>query len=718
MSVDEFGVRSLPWIPRITHLETAVSYAHRLEAANFVPHGFVARIAQMVRASSSEQLTSEDAFHRALDLLTAGRWTRAQSAFKSSSARLCTPSEKTELAHAFERQASCPRCVPGEYASTTGHWFPLICSRHKMWLHPGNAGATVRGTTRQAHSRLQRLLRRHPGISWKFFGAAWEVAELILNQLGREVDSQDTFVLTVSLLTVYLHTRGHLADTRLTLRQIYEQCEERLAQLPDDVRQPVLDAVWQMNYSNYVAQYEWLTNRNDDVLALVGGSNHLRLTGAIHYPLEPPSRYLTLVRSSIADEDVAYRVRHAVVRKGHQGRRDNLRFICSQGHATARSADSIASTRYREDEGCPVCMGFIRRRGVNSIYELAPRDAARWDVIKNGGPPPGNLPFTNGSYFWWRCEEGHSYRATVRAQLERHLCPECHRSGGGVTDTYNVAHSFPEVAKMWWADTYAPVTPDVLPPHSKQWFWWHCTDCHQYFYEEVARLVCIRSCPYCAGRETMPGLNDIDVSNPCLSPFWDDEANGFPSYLVGPGLTWRARWRCEEGHEYLASHNEAVGNVRRCRACARTVLIQGVTDIAHAYPEWRDLWDPALNLGLQADSALAAGDAIHGWRCDKGHPYWKSIRDMRRNSECSVCLNKRCLAHVNDLRSRYGPVVDDWDIAANLGLSPELVLPGNRPRFWTCLRGHTRWERPINRRRTGGCPDCPKADRVAFASAS
>lgn len=76
---------------------------------------------------------------------------------------------------------------------------------------------------------------------------------------------------------------------------------------------------------------------------------------------------------------------------------------------------------------CPVCQNRRIAKGFNSIPVRSPQLAAEWDVEKNGisandftGPLSG--------YAWWKCEQKHSWKASILSRLSGAGCYRCKSS--------------------------------------------------------------------------------------------------------------------------------------------------------------------------------------------------------------------------------------------------------------------------------------------------
>lgn len=115
---------------------------------------------------------------------------------------------------------------------------------------------------------------------------------------------------------------------------------------------------------------------------------------------------------------------------------------CPEGHSWL----SPIASRTAWGHGCPVCAGKTIVTGENDLAHLQPEIAAQWDKRKNGRLKPSDVAVSSNRPAWWRCELGHSYRATVSSRTQRKTgCPYC--AGRKVLKGFNDLKTlYPDVA--------------------------------------------------------------------------------------------------------------------------------------------------------------------------------------------------------------------------------------------------------------------------------
>ena len=149
--------------------------------------------------------------------------------------------------------------------------------------------------------------------------------------------------------------------------------------------------------------------------------------------------------------------------------------------------------------GCPYCAGQMVLRGKNDLLTVNPVVAGQWDYEKNSFRPE-DVHSSSNRYAWWKCENGHSWRAKIsnRVLLGRGY-PYCNRKLAitGVNDLKTVN---PELAKQWDYAKNGAKTPDTVAANSKSKVWWLCEKGHSWQSTVASRNTGKNGCPYCAGR--------------------------------------------------------------------------------------------------------------------------------------------------------------------------------------------------------------------------
>lgn len=99
------------------------------------------------------------------------------------------------------------------------------------------------------------------------------------------------------------------------------------------------------------------------------------------------------------------------------GRSDSYWWKCkAKGHEWKASV----ADRVSRGSGCSYCSGRFATSEINLLV-ARPEDAAHFNVTRNGVTPDKISPKSN-KYYWWKCDNGHDWRATAAGKKG---CPNC-----------------------------------------------------------------------------------------------------------------------------------------------------------------------------------------------------------------------------------------------------------------------------------------------------
>lgn len=98
---------------------------------------------------------------------------------------------------------------------------------------------------------------------------------------------------------------------------------------------------------------------------------------------------------------------------------------CSNGHEWQASIPN----RNRLHRGCPYCSNQRVLPGYNDLATTHTYLLDEWDCEKNNVKPT-QLTAGSEKYVWWKCKNGHSWKATVCSRKKGHGCPICNESYG------------------------------------------------------------------------------------------------------------------------------------------------------------------------------------------------------------------------------------------------------------------------------------------------
>lgn len=236
---------------------------------------------------------------------------------------------------------------------------------------------------------------------------------------------------------------------------------------------------------------------------------------------------------------------------------------CTEGHHwKASPANRIRGS------GCPVCAGKQVLIGYNDLSSQNPALSAQWAKDLNGTLTPQMVTLGSNRSVWWRCEMGHTWRATVSARRNTN-CPFC--TNRAVLVGFNdFATVHPELLEEW-VDEKNSVKPSEVVFGARRKVWWRCRLGHTWRAEILSRHKGT-GCPVCAAMAdkhiVVPGQNDLYSLAPELVMEWDYERNHplTPDQLMRHSNR-KVWWKCSRNHQWRTSPNHrSRGN--GCPYCA------------------------------------------------------------------------------------------------------------------------------------------------------
>ena len=355
-------------------------------------------------------------------------------------------------------------------------------------------------------------------------------------------------------------------------------------------------------------------------------------------------------------------------------------------------------------------------RGINDLQTRSPELAADWHPSKNGELMPYMVACSSDKTVWWRCENGHEWKAIVGNRFRLHSgCPYCagQRAIKGVNDLATIN---PELLLEWNYEKNGALNPEDVAKSSGRKIWWKCKKGHEW-QASVSHRSAGQGCPYCSGHRVLKGFNDLATVNSELASEWHPIKNdSLKPEDVTQNSNRKVWWLGKCGHEWQAIiNNRSKG--RGCPYCSGNMVLKGFNDISTVNPELAQEWHPTKNKNLTPDMFTKSSGKIVWWMCKEGHEWQTSIANRNSNSHnCPYCAGQRVIKGENDLFTMNPDLASEWHPIKNGSLKPEDVVKSSGKKvWWKCKIGHE-WKATIASRYRGrNCPICQKESQTSFA---
>jgi hypothetical protein len=280
---------------------------------------------------------------------------------------------------------------------------------------------------------------------------------------------------------------------------------------------------------------------------------------------------------------------------------------------------------------------------ARSLADEYPHLIEEWHPAKNGDLTPADvMPFSRRKV-WWICKEGHEWESEVRSRTNKGSgCPYC--ANRVVLVGYNdLATMRPDLAEQWHPELNGKLTPQLVTVGSHKKVWWRCEKGHEWKSVIYARERVGSGCPVCAGKQIIPGYNDLASYFPDVAAQWHPVKNGtLTPQMVAPYSNRRVWWVCDKGHEYRASVLDRTGQKTECPYCTNRKVLVGFNDLATKHPKIAAQWHPQLNGKLTPEMVTSGSRKNVWWQCEEGH-VWRAViysRTGKNKTGCPICSGR------------------------------------------------------------------------------
>lgn len=311
---------------------------------------------------------------------------------------------------------------------------------------------------------------------------------------------------------------------------------------------------------------------------------------------------------------------------------------CKSGHNWQAPIFSRTSSK----SGCPYCTGRKVFPGEKNLAVDHPDLLKEWHPTKNTEVNPDELPSGTHRKVWWQCVKGHEWLAQVKSRVEGTGCPYC-SNRKIIPGENDLATTHPDLAAQWDSVKNAPLKPQDITAGSHRKVWWIGECGHEWQAVILSRTTNQAGCPVCAGKQIIPGENDLQSQFPQIAARWDKDKNGdLTPESVSAYSNRKVWWRCEKGHEYQSVIAHRTKNASGCPYCMGRKVLVGFNDLETLYPKIAKEWHPTLNGALMPSMVTVNSHQKVWWQCEDGH-VWKAViysRTSARKHGCPVCAGR------------------------------------------------------------------------------
>ena len=214
--------------------------------------------------------------------------------------------------------------------------------------------------------------------------------------------------------------------------------------------------------------------------------------------------------------------------------------------------------------------------GENDLMSQYPEISSEWHPTNNDNIIPDEISTGSNKVVWWKCNEGHEWRASVIARTQhRNKCPYC--EDNKVLEGYNdILTLYPELCEEWDYEKNKGISPNQITRKYGKKIWWKCKTCGHEWQTTLRSRINGSGCNVCAAKQRIETKNNNLLEtknsflnlNPGASKDWNYEKN-YPlkPENVTPSSGKRVWWKCHKcGYEWQTSVSH-VNHGTGCRNC-------------------------------------------------------------------------------------------------------------------------------------------------------
>ena len=218
----------------------------------------------------------------------------------------------------------------------------------------------------------------------------------------------------------------------------------------------------------------------------------------------------------------------------------------------------------------------------------------------------------------------------------------------GETDLQTVS---PHIAKEWNYEKNGLLLPTGVTCKSDKKVWWRCALGHEWEARIANRQRGGIGCPYCSGRKTMKGFNDLETwcknnKREDLLKEWNYEKNHILPQEISPANNKKVWWICSLGHEWDSTiGSRTTGRPSGCPYCSNPPkrILVGFNDLEtwckvnHRENLLKE-WDYDKNELTPIEVTFGSGKYVW-WKCNKNHEWKAQVHNRTEGSKtnCPIC---------------------------------------------------------------------------------
>ena len=371
---------------------------------------------------------------------------------------------------------------------------------------------------------------------------------------------------------------------------------------------------------------------------------------------------------------------------------------CEKGHEWEASIDA----RTYKGRNCPFCSNQKVLKGYNDLLSLYPDLAVEWNYDKNLGVTPDQVIAHSGKKYWWKCEKGHEWDATINSRVSGRGCKQCAKemktSFPEQAIFYYLRKVFDDVINGYHTNTISEI--DIYIPSISTGIEYD----GQYYHKDISRdkkkdIVLEQS-----------GILLIRIKeNSRLDYAGNDYIEKNNVLYYNPRNKKHLDSVIIRLFQIIGIDERPIINTEKDRAIIWSQYIDRAKDnsLEALYPEIAKEWNYKKNITLTPDKVTSRSGKKVWWKCARCGTEWEAVIAQRTGGTgCPNCASSKISAKVsklipgvNDMATLFPELVEEWDYDKNGDITPQNIYYGSTKRvWWKCSSCGCEYATPLSNR--------------------
>ncbi len=373
-------------------------------------------------------------------------------------------------------------------------------------------------------------------------------------------------------------------------------------------------------------------------------------------------------------------------------------WICKNGHEW----EAQICSRTNKGRNCPYCANQKVLKGYNDLQSLYPELASEWNYSKNNGVFPHQVIAHTGKKYWWICERGHEWEASVNSRIGGRGCRLCSQELGTSFPEqalyYYLKHVFPEVINGYSNSTISEI--DIFIPSMNTGIEYD----GQYYHTNIDRD---------RKKDEMISSNGIRLIRIKENSIIDYKTKPFLEkgsiIFYNPQYKDRLNAVILRVFEVLGIKTLPEIDIERDRINIWSQYIERAKNnsLQALFPDIACEWNTEKNGKLTPDNVTCKSGKKVWWICRTCGTEWEAVISHRTNGTgCPNCAGEKISKSVskliegeNDLMTQCPEIAEEWNYEKNKGLIPKNVYyKSSLTVWWKCKYCGNEFTAPIVQR--------------------